>query len=219
MIKYTESEENYIKSIYHLHVPGEGVSASTLAGHTNTRAASVTEMLKKLHRKKIINYRPYRNFSLTEIGNRVALDIIRKHRLWEYFLVHKLGFQWDEVHEIAEELEHIESKELVQKLDHYLNYPSFDPHGDPIPDKNGKMKNIRQTCLADIPEKKSVTVNAITEQSSAMHQLLRHFSIGIGTKLKVTRHFAFDGSVEIKIDKLPAVVLSAQVATNIFCTI
>ncbi|MFZ1528541.1 MAG: metal-dependent transcriptional regulator [Ferruginibacter sp.] len=218
-MKYSPSEENYIKNIYHLQVPGQGVSATMLAANTHTKAASVTEMLKKLHRKKLINYKPYQNFTLTESGNRIALEIIRKHRLWEYFLVHKLGFQWDEVHEIAEELEHIRNKDLVQKLDQYLDFPSFDPHGDPIPDRNGKMKAIRQTCLADIPVKKTVTVNAITQQSTQMHQLMKHYGIAIGTRLKVNRHFAFDGSVEIKIDKLPPAVLSALLAKNIFCTI
>ena len=101
-MKYSPSEENYIKNIYHLQLPGQGVSATMLAATTHTKAASVTEMLKKLHRKKLINYKPYQNFTLTENGNRIALEIIRKHRLWEYFLVHKLGFQWDEVHEIAD---------------------------------------------------------------------------------------------------------------------
>lgn len=215
----SESEENYIKSIYHLQEAGRGVSATQLAASVQTKAASVTEMLKRLQRKKIINYKPYHNFSLTELGNKIALEIIRKHRLWEFFLVEKLGFEWHEVHTIAEELEHISSKELIHRLDIFLGSPSFDPHGDPIPDRFGKIKAIRQTCLSDIPEKKSATVNAITDQSKTMHELLSHHGIHIGSKIKVNRHFSFDGSVEIKINKQSFTILSRQAAQNIFCIV
>ncbi|HQY41714.1 MAG: metal-dependent transcriptional regulator [Ferruginibacter sp.] len=215
----TESEENYIKSIYHLHVPGQGVSATMLATSVQTKAASVTDMLKRLHRKKLINYKPYHNFSLTDLGSKIALEVIRKHRLWEFFLVGKLGFEWHEVHSIAEELEHISSRELIHRLDIFLGSPSFDPHGDPIPDRNGKIKTVRQTILSEIPEKKVVTVNAIADQSQTMHELLKHHHINIGTKIKINRHFSFDGSVEIKINKQPLTILSRQAAQNIFCII
>ena len=218
-MKLSESEENYIKCIYHLHVPGQGVSATLLAASVQTKAASVTEMLKRLSRKKLINYKPYHNFTLTELGNKIALEVIGKHRLWEYFLVEKLGFDWHEVHTIAEELEHISSKELIHRLEAFLGSPSFDPHGDPIPDRFGKMKTVRQTCLSEIPEKKLVTVNAITDQSATMHELLKHYGIHIGTKIKVNRHFSFDGSVEIKINKQPLITLSRKAAQYIFCTI
>lgn len=218
-MKYSVSEENYIKSIFHLQDANTGVSATMLAASVNTKAASVTDMLKKLHAKKVINYKPYKSFTLTDIGNKIALDIIRKHRLWEYFLVNKLNFKWDEVHPIAEELEHINSSALIQKLDEYLEHPCFDPHGDPIPDRNGKIRTIKQFNLTNVAVKKMITVSSVKDQSVQMMDILKHYHINIGTKLKVSRKFEFDGSVEIKIEKLPAAVISEQVAKNIFCTL
>lgn len=218
-MKYSVSEENYIKSIFHLQDAKNGVSATMLAASVNTKAASVTDMLKKLHAKKIINYKPYKSFTLTEAGNKIALDIIRKHRLWEYFLVNKLKFKWDEVHPIAEELEHINSSALIQKLDEYLEHPCFDPHGDPIPDRNGKIRTIKQFNLTNVAFRKTISVSSVKDQSVQMMDILKHYHINIGTKLKVSRKFEFDGSVEIKIEKLPAAVISEQVAKNIFCTL
>jgi DtxR family Mn-dependent transcriptional regulator len=217
-MKLSTSEENYVKSIFHLQGAHTTVSATMLAEAVNTKAASVTDMLKKLHLKKIVNYKPYKNFTLTDNGNKIALDIIRKHRLWEYFLVNKLGFNWDEVHVIAEELEHINSSALIQKLAEYLEHPCFDPHGDPIPDKNGKIKTLKQLNLINLPLKNLFTVSAIKDQSAQMLDLLGHYNINIGTKLKINKRFEFDGSVEIKIDKQQVAVLSELVAKNIFCT-
>lgn len=218
-MKFSVSEENYIKSIYHLQSINEEVSATMLAAAVNTKAASVTDMLKKLQAKKIVHYEPYKNFRLTESGNKIALEIIRKHRLWEYFLVKNLGFNWNEVHGIAEELEHIRSKELVQKLDNYLGNPSIDPHGDPIPDSRGKMKQIKQSSIVSLPLKKLGIVSSIKDQSEKMLDLLQHYKISIGTRLRVNKRFDFDGSVEVKIDKYPAAILSKQVALNIYCTL
>lgn len=218
-MKFSVSEENYIKSIYHLQSVNKEVSATMLAAAVNTKAASVTDMLKKLQSKRMVHYEPYKSFTLTETGTKIALEIIRKHRLWEYFLVENLGFKWNEVHGIAEELEHIRSKELIQKLDNYLGNPSIDPHGDPIPDSRGKMKQIKQSSLVSLPLKKQGTVSSIKDQSEKMLDLLQHYKISIGTKLRVNKRFDFDGSVEVKIDKLPAAILSKQVASNIYCTL
>ena len=218
-MKFSVSEENYIKSVYHLQGLHGRVTATLLAEAVQTKAASVTDMLKKLHSKRLVNYQPYKSFTLTGAGNKIALDVIRKHRLWEFFLVNKLGFAWTEVHVIAEELEHISSNELITKLDAYLDYPSFDPHGDPIPNSKGKMMEIKQNSLVKMPLKKTATVCYIKDQSTAMLDLLKHFYIGIGTKLQVIKRFDFDGSVEIKIDKLPPAVLSSQVAKNIYCSL
>ena len=216
---HTSTEENYIKAIYHLQHSRDTVSTNLLSAEMNTKPASVTDMLKKLRAKRIVHYQRYKGFSLTESGNKTALGIIRKHRLWEYFLVNKLGFDWDEVHNVAEELEHITSNELVIRLDNYLGNPAFDPHGDPIPDQKGKIRLIKQASLAAIPLKKTVAVSSVKNQSTEMLDLLNHFQIGIGTKLKITKRFDFDGSVEIKIDKLPATIVSKQVAQNVFCSI
>jgi len=218
-MKFSISEENYIKSIYHLQVLHQRVNTMMLAEMVKTKAASVTEMLKKLHKKKLIDYEPYKSFILTETGNKIALNIIRKHRLWEFFLVNKLGFNWDQVHDIAEELEHINSSELISRLDEYLQFPSFDPHGDPIPNSKGKITDLKRSNLIDIPLKKTVVVSQIKDQSITMLDLLKHFKIGIGTKIKVSKRFEFDGSVEIKIDQMPNAVLSNQVAKNIYCVI
>lgn len=214
---YTPTEENYIKAIYHLQHIHEKVSTTLLSEEMNTRPASVTDMLKKLELKRIVHYQKYKGFILTELGNKTAINVIRKHRLWEYFLVHKLGFHWDEVHTMAEELEHITSSELTTRLDNFLGNPAFDPHGDPIPDNKGKIRTIKQESLSIIPLKKTGTVSSVKNQSSEMLDLLDHFNIGIGTKLKVIKRFDFDGSVEIKIDKQPATTVSKLVAQNVFC--
>jgi DtxR family Mn-dependent transcriptional regulator len=141
MIRYTETEENYIKAIFHLQKQTTQVSTQELSGSLQTKPASVTDMLKKLKTKRLINYKPYYGFRLSAEGNRVALGIIRRHRLWEFFLAEKLDFQWDEVHEVAEQLEHVSSQKLIEKLDAYLGFPKLDPHGDPIPDQDGNFRN------------------------------------------------------------------------------
>ena len=218
-MNHTATEENYIKAIYHLQHIHDKVSTTLLSAEMNTRPASVTDMLKKLRAKRIVHYQRYKGFTLTESGNRTALVVIRKHRLWEYFLVNKLGFEWDEVHNVAEELEHITSSELIIRLDNFLGNPAFDPHGDPIPDNKGKIRVIKQSNLAALPLKKSALVSSVKNQSPEMLDLLNHFQIAIGTKLKVNKRFEFDGSVEIKIDKLPATIISKQVAQNVFCIV
>src|ERR1700759_1790076 len=148
----TLAEENYLKSIYHLALNSESVSTNQLAALLNTKASSVTDMLKKLSEKELINYTPYQGVSLTADGEKIAVNIIRKHRLWEFFLVEKLNFKWDEVHEMAEELEHISSTELIDRLDKFMDYPKYDPHGDPIPDSNGKFKahDLKPVSLLEI---------------------------------------------------------------------
>jgi DtxR family transcriptional regulator, Mn-dependent transcriptional regulator len=218
-MNFSESEENYIKSIYHLQTLHERVNAGMLATSVNTKAASVTDMLKKLEKKKLLHYKPYKSFQLTETGKKIALQVIRKHRLWEFFLVNNLGFSWDEVHDIAEELEHINSSKLITKLDEYLGHPEFDPHGDPIPDSKGKMAEPKQQSLAELPLKKTAVVSFIKDQRDTMMQLLTHYGISMGTKLKVTRRFEFDGSIEIKINQMAPAILSKEVAANIYCGI
>jgi DtxR family Mn-dependent transcriptional regulator len=173
-------------------------------------------MLKKLSVKKILQYEKYKGFKLTESGKKIALSVVRKHRLWEYFLVEKLGFEWDKVHEIAEELEHISSIELIEKLQNFLGNPSFDPHGDPIPDSNGRIPKLNQLNLATLPLNKSALVSSVTNQSPQMLEMLKHYSIAIGTTIKLLKRFEFDGSLEIKVLKQPACIISEQIAKNIF---
>ena len=215
-MNYSVSEENYIKGIYRLQQQTNTVTTNSLANELNTRAASVTDMLKKLQTKKLLEYERYRGFKLNAYGNKIAVNIVRRHRLWEFFLVNKLGFDWDKVHDIAEELEHVSSTELISKLDIFLNFPQTDPHGDPIPDNNGKMAVISQISLAETGIKTSVVVSSVGDQSAAMLEMLKHYHIGIGTTLKVNKHFVFDGSVEIKVPRQTSCIISKQLAKNIF---
>jgi DtxR family Mn-dependent transcriptional regulator len=213
---FTISEENYIKSIYHLQRAGSVVSTNDLAAELQTKPASVTDMLKKLKAKNLLYYERYQGFTLSEAGLKVALGIVRKHRLWEYFLVHKLEFGWDEVHEIAEELEHISSTALVDKLDNYLSFPKFDPHGDPIPDVNGKMELKKQVNMIDLQLNCEAEVSAVGSQSSELLELLKHKNIGIGTVITVLRKFSFDNSFEIKVKNFPPFSISQQLAQTLF---
>lgn len=215
-MNFSTSEENYIKAIYHLQHSSNLVTTNELAFVLKTKAASVTDMLKKLKGKKMLHYEPYQGFTLSNEGRKVALGIVRKHRLWEYFLVHKLNFGWDEVHAIAEELEHIHSALLIEKLDAYLSYPRFDPHGDPIPDINGKMETTKQISLTELKLNQKAEVSAVGSQSTELLELLRHKNIGIGTVVEVIRKFSFDNSVEITIKKNIPFSISHTLAQTLF---
>lgn len=216
MMKFSISEENYIKGIYHLQQQHAMVNTNLLAAELKSKAASVTDMLKKLNEKKLVQYQPYRGFKLNEKGSRIALGIVRRHRLWEYFLCEKLGIEWDKVHAIAEELEHVSSDDLIDRLDNFLANPKFDPHGDPIPDSKGNLPPMKKVKLAAVPLKKMAIVCSVSDQSTAMLEMLRHYRIAINSKLKVIRHFEFDGSVEIKTAPNHTCTVSKEVAKNIF---
>ena len=211
---FSQSEENYLKTIFHLQVGTEAVTTNALAEKLQTRPASVTDMMKKLNAKKLLHYKPYYGFYLSTEGKKIALNVIRRHRLWEFFLAEKLKFSWNEVHEVAEELEHISSKKLIDKLDEYLGFPHFDPHGDPIPDSKGKMKTFNEVPLPELPLNKSAEVRRVGNQSSEMLELLQHKNINIGTRLEAKKHFDFDHSIEIKI-KTNTITISEQLAKNI----
>lgn len=216
MLNYSTSEENYIKAIYRLQGSDGTVSTNALANALCTKPASVTDMMKKLKAKKLLHYQPYQGFRLSQEGSRVALGIIRRHRLWEFFLAEKLMFSWDEVHEVAEELEHVSNKKLIDKLDEFLGFPRVDPHGDPIPDANGRVEINKRICLTELPLLQVAMVSNVKDQSSPILELLEHMKIRIGTKLEVKKRFGFDDSMEIKIGRLPAVLISKQLAENIF---
>jgi len=209
---FSATEENYIKAIFHLQQVDGNVTTNEVATELNTKAASVTDMLKKLKQKKILNYEKYQGFRLSAEGKKIALNIVRKHRLWEFFLVEKLEFGWDEVHEMAEELEHLTSTKLIDKLDAFLGHPKFDPHGDPIPDMNGKMAARKQINLIDLPLNQKAEISAVASQSSELLELLKHKKIAIGTKIMVLQKFAFDHSIDIKLDKQMPFTISQQLA-------
>jgi len=212
---YSAAEENYIKSIYHLQQLNESVSTNALADHLKAKPASITDMLKKLQSKGLLNYNPYKGFKLSREGNKAALIIIRRHRLWEYFLVDQLQFNWEEVHEVAEELEHVRSKKLVDKLDAFLGFPKLDPHGDPIPDGNGKINVVQQLPLSDLPLNQPAVITSVQNQSSELLSFLSSRNIVIGTKLEVKRKLPFDNSVEIKFKNRQSLNISEQIANAI----
>lgn len=213
---YTTSEENYIKAIYHQQQAGESVLTNHLAAALQTKPASVTDMLKKLEAKGLLSYKKYYGVQLTAEGEKVALTIIRRHRLWEHFLVNHLHFGWDEVHEIAEQLEHVQSPSLTDKLDTFLGHPQFDPHGDPIPDKGGKMAVQEQINLLDLPLNEPAEICAVGSQSSPLLEMLRQKKLSIGTRIEIRQHHAFDQSLEVALSGQPVFNISGQVAGQLF---
>jgi len=210
----TLAEENYLKSIYHLAQNTESVSTNQLAAFINTKASSVTDMLKKLADKELINYTPYQGVTLSKTGEKIAVNIIRKHRLWEFFLVEKLDFKWDEVHEMAEEMEHISSNELIDRLDKFMGYPKYDPHGDPIPDCNGliKIHNLKPVSAIGINE--SGIICGVRDHSTAFLQYLEKQSLIIGKKITVTEIIEFDHSVILQTED-KQLQISREVANNL----
>jgi len=212
--KYSSSKENYLKAIFHLQETSGTVTTNDVAAELQTRPASVTDMLKKLKAQKLLLYEKYKGFRLSNDGRKVALQIIRKHRLWEYFLVEKLRFGWDEVHEIAEELEHISSKKLIDRLDEFLGFPKTDPHGDPIPDSQGRWVQVQQVPLTELPLNTPAEVSNITDQSTEILELLNHKNIALGSRLEVKKKFSFDHSLEIKM-RNSQITISAELAKNI----
>ena len=210
------TEENYLKTIYYLANRQQGeVSTNALAEMTATKAASVTDMLRKLADKQLIHYKKYQGVRLTEEGERLALQVIRRHRLWEVFLVEKLGFGWEAVHEIAEELEHVRSEELVARLDTYLGRPKFDPHGDPIPTPAGKMPETGFRKLSDVATGEDVCLRAVLEHSTEFLQHLDHSNLTLGCSVTVTEINAFDKSVLVQIENDRTVFVSHEVAKNL----
>ena len=216
MLNYSQTEENYIKAIYHLQMSEEAVSTNNLAEALETKPASVTDMLKKLQKKKLVKYRAYYGCSLTAQGEKTALTIIRRHRLWEYFLSQKLGFNWNEVHDVAEELEHVSSEKLINKLDAFLGFPRFDPHGDPIPDQEGNIVTEQQFNLTELIENKPGKVTQIMNQSAPVLEMLQQKKISLGTKVEVLQKFPFDGSLEIRTDNKNQTHITKELAKTIF---
>lgn len=212
----TTSEENYLKVIYHLSLAfPKGVNTNAVAGMLETKASSVTDMMKKLYDKELVNYQKYQGVTLTSKGLHFAKMIVRKHRLWEVFLVDKLGFQWDEVHEIAEELEHIKSETLIQKLEEYLGFPMFDPHGDPIPSAAGEIKKINKLLLAEAELNKDYQCIGVKDSSSEFLQYLDKQKIALGSKIIVLEKEPFDDTLQVEINS-KVISLSNKIAINLY---
>lgn len=215
-MKMTLSEENYLKTIYHLSRDNQQeVSTNSIAEVLQTKASSVTDMLKKMSEKQWVIYKKYQGVVLSEEGKKLALKIIRKHRLWEVFLVEKLNFSWDEVHEVAEQLEHIHSDKLVERLDAFLQYPETDPHGDPIPDKDGNIPNDKKLLLNELQSNQKGICVGVKNTSKDFLQYLDKINISIGKEIQVVACEPFDNSLQICIENQKYNISSA-VAVNIY---
>jgi len=213
---FTLAEENYMKAIFHLEHESAGeVSTNAIAESMATKPSSVTDMIQKLAEKKLVVYTRYKGAKLPEKGKKIAANVIRKHRLWEVFLVEKLNFHWDEVHEIAEQLEHIQSEELITRLDKFLGSPDFDPHGDPIPDKHGVLKRTEKKLLSEIEKNQKGVCVGVRESSADFLQYLDKKKISIGTKITVLGKEFFDGSMIIQVGN-QQFFISHKIAENLY---
>lgn len=213
----TQTEEDYIKAIFKLTEHNQGTaSTNSIARHLSTSAASVTDMIKRLSAKEYFNYEKYKGVSLTQKGLDLATDLVRKHRLWEVFLVEKLNFRWNEVHDIAEQLEHIDSEELIRRLDNYLDNPKYDPHGDPIPNAEGKFTIRNQISLSNLDKEEEGIVVGVKEHDSPFLQYLDQMKINIGTKIKVIENISFDHSKEVLLDNKVKVIISHLACKNLY---
>jgi len=213
----TSTEEDYIKAIFKITERNQGTaSTNSIAARLSTSAASVTDMLKKLSQKDYFHYEKYKGVHLTNKGRTVATQLIRKHRLWESFLVTKLGFSWDEVHDVAEQLEHVKSDILIDKLDQYLDYPKFDPHGEPIPNAEGKFTLRTQVSLFTLAKGDEGVVVGVKEHDTPFLQYLDNNQINIGTRIKVINHIEFDHSKEVIVNDNSTVTLSNKACMNLY---
>lgn len=213
---HTFSEENYLRAIYRISQEGAAkISPTAIAEELKNNPASVVDMLKKLTDKKLINYDKKKGAKLTEKGIKTAMDIVRRHRLWEVFLLEKLGYGWEEIHDIAEQLEHVHSDDLADRLDKYLGFPDYDPHGDPIPKANGKIAAIHKTTMMEMESGSSCQVVAVKDTSVEFLQYLEKLGIGIGTRLKVLEKISFDNSLVIQLGKGDKINVSKKFGESI----
>ena len=210
-------EENYLKYIFQLGELQNGlVKTNDLANKLDHSAASVTDMLKKLADKKLVLYKKYYGVSLTKVGLSIAIKIVRKHRLWETFLVKNLKFTWDKIHDIAEQLEHVQSDELIDKMDEYLGYPKFDPHGEPIPDKLGNISVPNVICLANAKLKKQYMLQSVNDDSAAFLKYLNKIQLQLKDKIRIIDKEEFDETIQLIINDRKQLIISKDAAQNMF---
>lgn len=213
------TEEDYLKTVFHLSKEDDGhVTTNAIAESIKTKPATVSDMIKKLARKEYIHYKKYQGVNLTPVGRLAALKVIRKHRLWETFLVDKLNFNWDEVHEIAEQLEHINSPVLVEKLDEFLGHPKVDPHGDPIPDGEGHFHVGPKLLLSEMDAHELGVIIGVTDGEPKLLQYLDKVKIHLGLKVKVLDKEEFDGSMQVQIEDRPPLFLSQTISKHLTIT-
>lgn len=212
----TYSEENYLKAIYHLSLfQKKDVNTNAIAKMIDTKASSVTDMIKKLAEKGLIEYQKYQGVTLTELGLYSAKMIVRKHRLWEVFLVEKLDFSWDEVNDVAEELEHINSEKLIDKLDAFLGFPTEDPHGDPIPNTKGEIKNTDKILLSDLKINQRSICVGVKDTSSEFLKYLDKQQIALGSNFEIIEKESFDASLTLIVNG-NKINISHKIASNLY---
>ena len=213
----THAEENYLKAIYSIAENSpDAVLTKVVADHIKSKPSSVTDMIQRLSAKKLVDYKKYRGVSLTKTGRQKALQVIRKHRLWELFLVKHLNFSWDEVHDIAEQLEHVKSPLLVDRLDAFLNFPVRDPHGDIIPDEKGKLRVDHVDDLSELNKGQSCVVTAVKDSSSEFLNFLDDAGIGLDTELEILEVTPYDRSIQVLINGKKKLTLSGKVCNNLY---
>lgn len=216
---FSFTEENYLKAIFKHSQKEDGeVSTNSIAEELNTKAASVTDMLRKLSDKGLVNYEKYKGVTLTKAGRSIAVSTIRKHRLWEVFLCDKLNFNWDEVHEVAEQLEHIHSDLLIDRLDDFLDNPKTDPHGDVIPNKKGEFPAEEQLSVSDAKVGVKYTISGVSAEDTNFLKYLDKLDIKLGLAFEIEERFDFDESLQVKIDEKRSIQISKEVAQNLFVT-
>ena len=214
------TEENYLKAIYTLiQSTDKKASTNEIARKMDTKASSVTDMLKRLNEKKLVDYEKYKTVKITDKGEKVAVSIIRKHRLWEFFLVENLNFGWDKVHDIAEQLEHIESVELTNKLDEFLGFPKFDPHGDPIPNNKGVFPSRENQKLVEVKQGSKLVIIGVEDHSTSFLNFLSEMHIQLGTELSVLTKHEFDNSIVVSNNEGLKFTLSQKVSSNLYIKI
>jgi DtxR family Mn-dependent transcriptional regulator len=211
------TEENYLKSILKLSEHNHTkIGTNEIAYEINISAASVSDMLKKLADKKLIIYQKYYGVKLTKTGEHYAKNLVRKHRLWEVFLTQKLQFSWDEVHDLAEQLEHVKGDDMINRLEKFLGNPKFDPHGDPIPDNKGNIVVRKQQLLIELKKGEKAVIIGVKDTAATFLQFLDSIKISLGTKFTVIGVVIYDHSMQLKLQDGRELMLSQQVCSNIY---
>lgn len=215
----SQAEENYLKAIYKWELINKSsVSTNQIADELQTKPASVSDMIKKLADKELCEYKKYKGVFLTSVGKKMAISIVRKHRLWEFFLHEKLGFGWEKVHPIAEQLEHIHSEELIERLDKFLEFPKWDPHGNPIPDKNGELPVRKNIPLSMCKKGDSCRVLGVKSDSPSLLTYLDKVNIKLGTIVKIEENLDFDDSFVLDVSG-NQLHISKKIAHSLFVKI
>ncbi len=209
------TEQDYLKAIFSItRIENRSANTNAIAELLNTKASSVTDMIKKLAIKKLVNYEKYKPVHLTAIGQKTATSLIRSHRLWETFLVERLEYDWSQVHSIAEQLEHIEDDELLDKLDNYLGNPKFDPHGDPIPSPDGTFPQRDEILLSHLNAGDCGRICSVLQDDESFLEALNEMNISMGITIEFVKKIEFDQSIQLIVNN-QKIILSESMAANI----